>query len=67
MNILTEEMKNPTRELPLALGFAMSMVTCLYLLVNMAYFAVLGPDGVLASSAVAAVCVLSDIYYLSFT
>ena len=57
MNVLTEEMKNPRRVLPWALGTAMAMVTVLYLLVNLAYFAVLGPDGVLSSSTVAAVSV----------
>ena len=43
------------RDLPLCLGISMTIVTGCYVLINIAYIAVLGKDGILASAAVALV------------
>jgi len=53
LNYVTEEMKKPARDLPLCLGISMTIVTGCYVLINIAYIAVLGKDGILASPAVA--------------
>ncbi|XP_071949621.1 asc-type amino acid transporter 1-like [Antedon mediterranea] len=50
---MTEEFKNPKRDFPRAIFISSIMVICLYLLANVAYFAVLTPDEMLISNAVA--------------
>ncbi|XP_074643208.1 Y+L amino acid transporter 2-like isoform X2 [Tubulanus polymorphus] len=53
LNYVVEEIKNPNRNLTLAIVISISMVTFLYVMTNLAYFAVLAPDVVLESNAVA--------------
>nr|KAG5701761.1 hypothetical protein BaRGS_000751 [Batillaria attramentaria] len=53
LNFLTDEVINPHRNLPLAIVISMVIVTLVYLTANIAYFAVLTPSEMLASSAVA--------------
>lgn len=53
LNFVTEDVKNPAKTLPRAIYLSLAIVSVLYLLVNLAYFTVLGKDGVMASSAVA--------------
>ena len=46
LNFLTEELKNPQRNLPLAIILGIPLVMVCYLLMNVAYFGVLTKDQV---------------------
>uniref|UniRef100_A0A8C6Z9D3 b(0,+)-type amino acid transporter 1 n=1 Tax=Nothoprocta perdicaria TaxID=30464 RepID=A0A8C6Z9D3_NOTPE len=53
LNYVTEELKKPEVTLPRAVMIAIPLVTCLYLLVNVSYFAAMTPSELLSSGAVA--------------
>ncbi|XP_057316623.1 b(0,+)-type amino acid transporter 1-like [Hydractinia symbiolongicarpus] len=53
LNYVTEEMKNPGRDMPIAIIISMVMVIGCYVLCNIAYISVLGKAGILKSPAVA--------------
>ncbi|XP_026864757.2 b(0,+)-type amino acid transporter 1 [Electrophorus electricus] len=53
LNFITEELKDPYRNLPLAIITGIPLVSVCYVLVNVAYFTVMTPAELLQSSAVA--------------
>ena len=46
ISFVTEEVKRPSRNIPLALILSMTLVTTLYLLVNISYYLVLDTEKV---------------------
>lgn len=53
LNCVTEEMRNPTRTMPRAIVISLAAVTSIYLLANLAYFALLTKSELVASDAIA--------------
>eukprot|EP00914_Ancora_sagittata_P019781 GHVO01039377.1.p1 GENE.GHVO01039377.1~~GHVO01039377.1.p1 ORF type:complete len:240 (+),score=9.98 GHVO01039377.1:25-720(+) len=53
LNYLVEEVKRPSRTLPLSIIISMVLVTILYVSVNLSYLVVMGPREMTESSAVA--------------
>ncbi|XP_049895751.1 cystine/glutamate transporter-like [Epinephelus moara] len=53
LNLVTEEVINPNRNIPLAITFSMVTVTVFYVLVNVAYYTMMTPAELLVSDAVA--------------
>jgi amino acid transporter len=57
LNYITEEIKRPNRNLPLAIAIGIPLVTGIYLMTNISYFTVLSKEEVWKSSAVGVVCI----------
>ena len=55
LNYVTEELKNPIRDLPLAIMIGIPLVTGCYVMVNIAYLTVLTSAEIASSNAVAVV------------
>ena len=52
LNFMTDEIENPNRNLPLAIVISLPLVTVIYVLVNVAYFAAMKPNELISSSTV---------------
>nr|CAB3266331.1 large neutral amino acids transporter small subunit 1-like [Phallusia mammillata] len=55
LNYITDEIKNPSRNLPLAIVTSIFLITVLYVSVNLAYFTVLLPADMAANEATAVI------------
>ncbi|KAK2140994.1 hypothetical protein LSH36_1188g00006 [Paralvinella palmiformis] len=53
LNFVTEEMKNPQKDMPRAIYISITIVTIVYVLTNVAYFALVSPAEMMMSDAVA--------------
>ncbi|XP_058136098.1 B(0,+)-type amino acid transporter 1 [Dasypus novemcinctus] len=53
LNYITEELRNPFRNLPLSIVIGIPLVTVCYILMNISYFTVMTPTELLQSQAVA--------------
>lgn len=53
LNFVVEELKNPKRNLPLAIAISIGIVTVVYTFTNVAFYTVISPDEMLESPAVA--------------
>lgn len=58
LNFMTEELRDPYKNLPRAIYISLPLVTGIYVLANMAYLAVLTPQEMMASNAIAVVSFL---------
>uniref|UniRef100_A0A182QT17 Amino acid permease/ SLC12A domain-containing protein n=1 Tax=Anopheles farauti TaxID=69004 RepID=A0A182QT17_9DIPT len=67
LNFVTEELKDPYRNLPRAICISMPMVTIIYVITNIAYFAVLPPDEMLSSQAVAVTFAEKMLSFMAWT
>ena len=52
---MTEELRDPYRNLPRSIYLSLPLVTCIYVLANVSYLLVLSPEEMLASDAIAVV------------
>lgn len=53
LNFIIEELIDPVKNLPRAIAISCTLVTIVYVLVNISFYTILSPDEVLGSSAVA--------------
>lgn len=53
LNFIIEELIDPVKNLPRAIGISCTLVTIVYVLANVSFYTILSPEEVLGSSAVA--------------
>lgn len=53
LNFVTEEIKKPVKNMPRAIIISITLITIIYVLANLAYFAVLSHDQIISSDAIA--------------
>ena len=66
INAVTEEIRNPKRNLPLSIMIAIPVVTFIYVMTNISYFSVISTTEIMSSEAVAVTFgqkVLGDLWY----
>ena len=63
LNFMTEELRDPFRNLPYAIYLSLPVVTFLYILANVSYLAVLTPTEMMASNAIAVVRIFSQLFH----
>ncbi|XP_035796239.1 Y+L amino acid transporter 2-like [Anopheles albimanus] len=66
LNFMTEELRDPYKNLPRAIYISLPLVTAIYVLANMAYVAVLTPQAILSSDAIAVTFAQRAMSYGSF-
>lgn len=64
---MTEELRDPYKNLPRAIYISLPLVTAIYVLANMAYLAVLSPAEMIASDAIAVVGQLKVYIYIEIS
>ncbi len=62
--MITEELQNPSVNLPRAIMIGVPLVTVCYVAVNIAYLTVLSPEEMIASNAVAVVHIIIPLQLL---
>lgn len=63
LNYVTEEIKDPSKNLPRSIMIGIPLVTVCYALINLSYLAVMSPTEMIESEAVAVVSIFINYYY----
>ena len=64
LNYVTEEIKDPSKNLPRSIMIGIPLVTICYALINVSYLAVMSPTEMIDSEAVAVVRLLRELFFI---